>query len=196
MYKSRPFIFSLIALFLFSFKADKPDSVIDYLSIGDSITFNQKEYHLIWSSNPVQNYCKQEYLPDSSSLDNYHDMIIVEAIKGNLSIDDALNVKIQEVNESSKKSHFMIPWKVYPGENEKVINFCISDGGSVYEWNLYRYIKQKNKKGEYLVLCAFSYRDSLLTNEDRQSFINRITEDGDNYVKALLEVKIPQVKIK
>lgn len=85
--------------FLFAFTVLTNVAVRDYLNIGTSVTFNKKDYNLVWSSNPTENYYKQEYLPNGSSLNNYHDMIILEAIKGNISVEDAANIKVQEVQE-------------------------------------------------------------------------------------------------
>lgn len=89
----------------------------------------------------------------------------------------------------------MINWHAYEKNGEKILDFCISDGKFIYEWNLYRYMKQKYKKDNYVVLCAFTYRDSLLTNDDLKPFFNRIVENREDYIKKLGEVKIPSISV-
>jgi hypothetical protein len=55
-------LFSIFALlFLVSFKSDETKPPKDYLGVGETLTFNDKEFNLAWSSNPAPNYYKQEY---------------------------------------------------------------------------------------------------------------------------------------
>ena len=102
-----------------SLTTDKP--VQDYLGVGQSIEFNGKNYQLAWSSNPGEGYYNQEYLTDSSSLSNYNELLMVEAIKGSISTDDAVGVKVSELQEW-KKSNPIINWNVYKNGEERVID--------------------------------------------------------------------------
>ncbi len=172
-----------------SLTTDKP--VLDYLGVGESIEFNGQSYLLAWSSNPTEDYYKQEYLTDSSSLENYNELFLVEAIKGNISPNDAAGVKVSELQEW-KKSNPVVNWNVYEKEEERVIDFVVTDGGFVYEWNIYRYLTQKNKKKKkYLLLYAYSYKDSVVSTNDLKVFFDRIVENRNTVIAKLGELELP-----
>ncbi len=179
-----------LTAFCLSLTTDKP--VQDYLGVGQSIEFNGKNYQLAWSSNPGEGYYNQEYLTDSSSLSNYNELLMVEAIKGSISTDDAVGVKVSELQEW-KKSNPIINWNVYKNGEERVIDFVVSDGDIVYEWNIYRYLSQKNKKKKYLLLYAYSYKDSVITREDLHVFFDRIVENRTIVIEKLGALELPLV---
>ena len=65
-----------------------------------------------------------------------------------------------------------------------------------FEWNLYRYSVLKNVDGQkYLVLYAYSYKDTLYTNEDLKPFFNRIVENRNLLIGKLGEFKLPEFKV-
>ena len=173
-----------------SFTTDKP--VQDYLGVGESIEFNNKNYQLAWSSNPIEGYYKQEYLTDSSSLENYHELFIVEAIKGDVSPNDAAGVKVAELKEW-KKNNPVINWNVYEKGEERVIDFVVSDGDVVFEWNIYRYLPQKNKKKKFLLLYAYSYKDSIVSKDDLKLFFDRILANRNTVIEKIGELNLPLV---
>ena len=179
-------------ILLLSFVSGDEKPAKDYLNIGRKITFSTKEYHLAWSSHPSKEYYKQEYLPEGSDPENYHDMIMVEAIHAAISPEDALRVKIAELQEL-KKTIPMINWNVYSKDDERILDFVISDGGAIYEWNLYRYYKQFDEKDSYLLLCAYSYKDNLMANDDLKPFFERISVNRDNYITELGNTKLPSI---
>ncbi|RYM30856.1 hypothetical protein ERX46_17390 [Brumimicrobium glaciale] len=163
----------------------------DFLGVGEKIIFNKKEYSLVWSSNPSNNYYKQEYLPDGKTLKEYNDMIIIESLIGDLSVEDAVKFKISELDQL-RNTNPVVNYNVYDRGNEKIIDFVISDGAYIFEWNLYKY---KNEKGKALVLYAYTYRDSLVNNDALKPFFGRIRDNRDEMIKQLGELKLPKVKI-
>ncbi|PHR35233.1 MAG: hypothetical protein COA38_02795 [Fluviicola sp.] len=180
---------------LTSFKADETDSVKDYLGIGESLSFNEKIFTLAWSSNPTSGYYKQEYLLDSATVENYNEMILVEAIKGDISPKLAAQSKIAELKEL-KKNNPVINWNLYERKNEVILDFVITDNATKYEWNLYRYSTVKDStKQKYLVLQAYSYKDILFTNEDLKPFFNRILENRDAFMRKLGKLDLSEIKI-
>jgi hypothetical protein len=100
--KKRILTFGLIAATAISLIAMKFPDVVDYLSAGKQLNFNGAKYDLKWSSHPSENYYKQEYLKTGEELGSYHNMILVEAIEGNLKVKDALKTKVSEL-EARKK---------------------------------------------------------------------------------------------
>ena len=137
----------------------------------------------------------QEYLPEGYSLENHHDMLLVESIAGNITPEDAAKIKVTELQDW-KKSNPTVNWNVFEAGDERLIDFVVSDGKFIFEWNLYRYISQKTKKGKHLVLYAYTYKDSLLSNADLKPFFDRIVENRIDYRAKLSELTLPEVSTK
>ncbi len=170
-------------------------SVTNYMGTGDTIVFNASKFILAWSSNPVQGYYKHEYLLDSTTVDNYNEMFIVEALKGQISPTTAAQVKVDELKKLKKKNP-IINWTLYENQGDVIIDFILSDQETLYEWDLYRYTERKNANGQkYLVLYAYSFKDALYTNEDLKLFFNRILENRESLITKLGEVELPELKI-
>jgi|SRR5690554_961025 len=189
-------LFSIFALtFLVSFKSDEVKPAKDYLGVGKSLMFNEHEFHLTWSGNPSVGYYKQEYLLDSTTIENYNEMLLIEAIKGNISPELAANAKVAELQQL-KEDNPTINWNVYEGNGEIIIDFVITDKATIYEWNLYRYaiLKDVNKQ-KYLVLRAYSFKDKLYSNDDLKPFFNKILENRDDYIAKLGKLELPKLNV-
>lgn len=178
---------------MYSFRSDETPTVEDYLNIK-TIQFDAKEYALSSSFNPLEDHFKQEYLPDSSSVDAYREMLVLEATKTTISVDDAINVKIAELSEWKKRDP-AINWKVSEHSGEKILDFVLSDGESEYEWNLYRYVKQQDKKDKKLVLCAYSYREKIPTDQEMKMFFDHMVSKKNAYVDELQKIDLSMIKM-
>lgn len=172
------------------------DGIIDYLSVGKQLDFNKETYHLAWSSKPSEIYYKQEYLLKGETPQHYHKMILVEAIAANLPIEKALKVKVQELN-ARKTWDYVANYQVFENKDkpeEGMIDFVMSDTMYTYEWNLYRYQLQTGvNKQKYLVLMAYSYRDSLNNDDDLKRFFGHIKSNRLQLLDQLQAYPIPKV---
>lgn len=56
--------------------------VTDYLKTGETLQFNNKTYHLGWSSHPTDAYYVQEYFPEGEKAESYHEMFTVSVLYG------------------------------------------------------------------------------------------------------------------
>lgn len=173
--------------------------IIDYLSIGKQLNFNNSKYDLKWSAHPSEKYYKQEYLKQGEELGKYHNMLLVEGIEGNMKIKDALKAKATEL-DLRKKWDFVANYQVYENKNkptEGIIDFVVSDTMTTYEWNLYRYQLQKGNNNENtMVLFAYSYRDSLNDDNDLKKFFDHIKDKREDFINKLQSYTIPEVKIR
>jgi hypothetical protein len=191
-------LIGFISLILTSFTIINGDDAIDFLSVGKQIEFNGEKYNLEWSSNPSANYYKQEYLrKNDNNLNKYNKMLIIEAIKGDLTVDQAAGAKIKDL-ENWKKKNPVVNYQKFDNENtnEIMIDFVLSDGAYIYEWNVYRYQQQKNIKDKFMVLYAYSYRDSLNDNNDLKNFFGYVKENRINMVNKVGNIELPKVDTK
>lgn len=188
-------LIGILAFILTTFTAFGQETVKDYLSVGEKITFNAENYNLKWSSNPSTNYYKQEYLRPADVFPNYHKMIIVESIKGNLTVAQAAGTKINEL-ENWKKSNPMVRYEKFENKdnNEITIDFVVSDGKTIYEWNVYRYQEQKNPSGNYLVLYCYSFRNYISEKVSVKNFLDFVTKNRMETIDKVRKTAIPIVK--
>ena len=78
--------------------------VKEYLGVGGPIVFNGESFHLKWSSKQG-NYYIQEYLTDNDSLPRFNEMISLFVLNENISIKDAVQAKIAELDAAKKIDH-------------------------------------------------------------------------------------------
>ena len=189
---------SLVAIMMLSMNEQLIDIVQDYLGMGKEVVFNDKKYILSWSSNPSTNYYKQEYLINANESNPKRSMIITECLDANISLNDAVEYKKNELDKR-KKWDFVANYTVYTNEDKKdeaIIDFVISDTMTNYEWNLYRFQKQKGKDNKSrLVLFAYSFKDSLNDNSDLKVFFDNIKNNRVKMINSLQSFKIPVVTI-
>ncbi len=192
----RLFIVVFLSL-LFISKAKAQSEPIEYLSVGNEIEFNGENFELKWSSHPSNEYFKQEYLRKNDKLPKYEKMLMVEAVKGNI---PAINVATGKINEleSQKRSNPIVNYEKFENKekNEIILEFVLSDGNSIYEWNIYRYKNEKNKSGNYLVLYSYSYRNYISNEKEKIKFFNEIKTLKQDLVKKVGEIELPNVETK
>lgn len=163
-------------------------TIQNYFSI-DSVTFNQEDYFLAWSSFSDNVYYKHEYIRKTDSLKSFNKMILIEVLQTDLTPKDLASKKALEIDKRKKKDH-VANYQIIdnPETGEYLIDFLISDGkGDLYEWNVYRYKLIDTPKGKAVMLfgfCLRSFDDGELILDDffpylkrnRMYFINQITD--------------------
>ncbi len=193
--KNYNLLIGILGLMLSSFAALGQENIKDYLSIGNQKVFNTENYNLKWSSNPSVNYYKQEYLRKEDAFPNYEKMLIVETIKGYLTADQVATMKINEL-ENWKKANPMVTYEKFDNKdnNEVIIDFVLSDGQSIYEWNVYRYQEQKSQSGNYLVLYCYSYRNYISEKVSVKNFLDFVSKNRIEIIDKVRKTEIPKVK--
>jgi len=186
----------LLSLNLTSAMAQNTD-VKDYLSIPGPIDFGGTSFNLAWSSNPSQGYYKHEYVPSGETVERFKEMIIIEVVQGSLSLRDALNAKVKELNARKEKD----PYLNYdiienPNTGEFILDFIVSDsnGGEagIVEWNAYRYVDLKSKSGkEGVMLFALSRRSY---GEEISPFLKILKDNRPNGISMLSSYTVPDVR--
>lgn len=188
-------LFCLSAFVLLSFKSD--NEIQEYLSVPGPLKFDGKSYNLKWTSKNG-NYYIQEYLSESDSLSNFKEMISLFVLNESVSIEDAIQIKIQELEEF-KKTDPVCNYAVTfgPKNSGTLIDFLrgesIGDVMTLVEFNLYRY-KQikigKNKKA--ILVYAFSKRTS---GNDVLPFLKSLKEDRTAYIEKVFDAVLPEIKL-
>lgn len=186
----------IIGFCCFTMMSFTMNAIIDYLSTGSELSFNNEKYDLAWSSHPNATYFKQEYLRKSDKLEKYEKMLMVEAIKTTLNPEKASQMKINEL-ANIKKVNPIVSFKQAQAsnQNDKIISFTIS-GGNILEWNVYRYQQQQIENENMIILYAYSYRNYVSTKEDVTKFMAYVKNNENKMIETITKTNVPKVKIK
>jgi hypothetical protein len=187
-------LFCFAALALLSFKSD---DIQEYLSVSGPLEFDDKSYSLKWTTK-IDNYYVQEYLTEGDSLSNFEEMISLFVLNESVSVEDAIQLKIQELNEF-KKTDPVCNYAVTfgPKNSGTLIDFLRGESVegiiTLVEFNLYRYKQIKLGKNKKAVLIyAFSKR---ATGTDIMPFLTSLKEGRIDYIDKIFEVELPEIEL-
>ncbi len=189
-------IFLILTTFiLFSFTSDS--EVKEYIGVLGPLEFDGKSYHLK-SSSKARNYYIQEYLGENDSLAGFNEMISLFVLNEEVSIEDAIEIKQQELDEFRKTDpvcNYAVTFG--PKNSGTLIDFLrgesIGEVMTLVEFNLYRY-KQikigKNKKAVFVF--AFSKR---AYGKDITPFLKSLREERTDYIEKVFNVELPEISL-
>jgi hypothetical protein len=185
-----------LALTAFTPMHNTPE-VRDYLSL-QSLLFDSTAFKLAWSSHPNDTYYIQEYVPDGETPEQFNRMMIVSAVAGEVTVEEAVGLKVAELKQR-KETDPTINYEIIdnPKTGEYLLDFIVSasENGelTIVEWNAYRYINLKNKSGRNGVLqIAYSRR---AYGDDIESFLLALKEQRPKDIRKMAEFEIPNIKL-
>jgi len=169
--------------------------VKDDLNVPGPISFDGQSYALAWSSHPSANYIKQEYLPKAQTVERYSEMLLVEFLKGDLKVADAVGAQMQKLNARKGTDPIV---KMAVGKNdatgEMLLDFLMSDkdnnGDIVVEWNAYRYARVTNAKGE-AGIGLFGVSRRAYGNDSAKTFLGALKTLRPAQIKLLAKATSP-----
>ena len=182
----------LISFFGFSQTIENP------LQTERTIKFDSKKYDLVWSSHPNENYYKQEYLTKGQSLESFKSMLIIDFIKGDFTVEDAVNAKINEL-ENAKKTNPVVNYTKFEKDGEVILDFLLSanskDGSEivVVERNVYRYLKIESKENSGILIFAVSER---AYKNEIEYFFKKLKETKSVLINEVGNFEIPKINPK
>jgi len=172
-------------------------TVKDYFEVPGPLEFNKASYKLSWSAHPNANYYKQEYLPGTESAQHFNQMIMLEVVTGDYTLQDLVKNKTAEL-DTRKQTDPVTNYAVIqnPGTGEYLLDFVISQGtgaNSIVEWNVYRYVKLKDKSGKKGVqLFAFCRRSY---GAGTTEFLKQLKTARSADVNRMATYKVPELKL-
>lgn len=174
--------------------------VKDYLSIPGSISFENINYDLSWSSHPAANYFKHEYLPKGADAEKYKQMLLVEFVEGDITPKDVVGAKLVELAEL-KKTNPIVNFDVRANKQlgEYILDFLVSqntpDGQhvNIIERNVYRYKKITDAAGRTgVLLFGVSTR---AYGDDIDQFFAFLKTNRVDMLRSVSGYTIPVIKI-
>ena len=166
----------------------------DMVGVPGPISFQGQNFALAWTANPSQNYFKQEYLPKGQKVESFDDMMIVEALSGAVTPEQAANMQMQGLAER-KKTDPVVNYSAMKGDNgEVLLDFIVSDMQAspiVIEWNAYRYVPLKQGQG----IALFAITRRAYGQEKGRQFLKDLASQRTKDIQALAAQKFPAVRI-
>lgn len=189
-------LFLLIIVPLLYLKAQ--NKVNDYLNVPGPINLNQKEYNLVWSSHPNENYFKQEYLNSKENINQYNSMVLIEFVKGDYTLKDVIDQKVGELEEM-KKINPIVNYQILENNGEYILDFLMSENSKdgkeilIAERNIYRYKLINNSKNKGILLFAISERGY---EKNMDAFFNNLKTNSSQLIEIVGNHKLPDIEIK
>lgn len=174
-------------------------SVVNYLGIQSPVSFQSKAFQLVWSSHPDASLYKHEYLQSGDAFPNYKSMIMIDFVITASTIDQAVNMKIRELEQLKLSNHdvnFEIISNAATGE--KIIDCLIGqtaadERNSLVERDIYRFKSVKAKSGEKGVfLFAVSTRKY---GKDIKPFLTKLKTERPILIKEIAGITLPVLNI-
>ncbi|HWB26419.1 MAG TPA: hypothetical protein VG738_13120 [Chitinophagaceae bacterium] len=191
-------LFAVLIFFVLFCKASAQDTVKDYLHVPGPVTFDSTDYHLIWSSHPLPDYYKQEYLAKGDSLEHFNRLVLVDLL-----FDDSLKPKdlvYQEIRglESRKKFDAVVQYNLIqsPDSTEYVLDFAESEGAPLIkfvEWNAYLYKPYTDQNGHKgVILLGVSTRSYGNSTAD---FMGTLPALREKIIQQLMAYPVPRISV-
>ena len=167
----------------------------DALGVPGPISFQGQDYSLAWASQPSETYFKQEYVPQGQSVETYTDMILVEAVGGDITPMQAAATQVQSL-QSRKGTDPVFNYDIIQNDatGEVLLDFLISDLQAtppVVEWNGYRYVPLAG--GDGVALFAISRRG--YGEDGARSFMGGLGAMRGEAINTLARFELPPIGI-
>ena len=173
------------------------NKVEDYLHLGDKYRFDNKDYKLVWSSHPMDNFYKQEYILSNENVEKYTRMIMIDFLEGDLTPKNAISNNVNNL-ENSKKQNPIINYQMYEREDEYILDFITSknsqDGKEVLilERNVYRYFRINTPKRKGVLL--FGVSDRAYTKKEMDNMFSVLKNKKLDLVNKVIQIEVPKIK--
>ena len=180
--------------------AQKNKAAPDYLNIPGPLLFQNKAFHLNWSSHPSANFYKQEYLTKGEDANKYKMMLMIDVIAGETSLKNIVSAKIAELKKM-KEGNPLVNYEIIqnPKTGEYLLDFLLTanaaDGTTgIVERNVYRYKSSIDKAGNKGVLL-FAASSRAYAKEVNNFFIS-LKANRKVLVNEVAQFKMPEISIK
>jgi hypothetical protein len=167
----------------------------DTLGVPGPVSFMGQDYNLTWTSQPSEAYVKQAYTLADQSAETFTDMILIEAVAGDVTPMQAATTQIQSI-EARKPNDPVVNYEIIENQasGEVMLDFVVSDLKAdpiVVEWNAYRYMPLAD--GDGVALFAVSRRG--YGEEGARAFLGGLGEMRSRVVNELATYSSPAVSI-
>jgi hypothetical protein len=174
------------------------DNPIDQMGVKGPLLYDRQQFILTWSSRPIPIYTTQEYLPLGETRDTFHQMVSLHLIDTALSPLDAVQQKVNEIEER-KKTDKVCNYQVNqnPDTKEYILDYLQSEsdstGMTILDFNIYRFRQiDLPKKRKAILVYAYtqrSYRAAI------RPFLRIFNTERAAWLKEMATTTMPTIRI-
>ncbi|MBN9485517.1 MAG: hypothetical protein BGO70_03140 [Bacteroidetes bacterium 43-93] len=173
-------------------------NVSERIGIPGPLTFANDQFSLAWSDKPDVNYYVQEYLPKGQDPDHFKQMLAIHLLKKEMTVDDAVAVKVAELN-NRKKTDPVCHYKLMKSPDGKemildcLLGESVNDKMTVVEFIIYRYKQVQLGDSKGILLYAYSKRSY---GDDITAFLRSLGDTRINDINTMIGAELPVPNIK
>ena len=163
------------------------------IGVPGPIVFEGTSFALAWTSHPLENYYKQEYVPAGQAVESYAEMFMVDVLTEGPTPHETVAAFAAQLDER-KATDPLVNYNILenPETGEVLFDFLLSDtssGTMIVEWNAYRY----SPLGDGTSLFAISRRG--YDEDGATAFLTQLPEWRQASINALAELELPEISI-
>ena len=192
MFKKIAFIL-LISGFSFLKAQENP---VDYLSIPGPIELDGTEYFLVNSKQFSKTYFRQQFLPADQKLEDFNELLDFSFFTKEIEMELAVRQKVESIQQREETDKFAkVNVTESPDGKEYIVDYYISEtpekGNAYIEYNIYRFKTIDAGTEKRFLILMYAKR----MYGDLKSSAKSISKQRDNLMGALIEYKIPEIKV-
>ena len=163
------------------------------IGVPGPIVFEGTSFALAWTSHPLENYYKQEYVPAGQAVESYAEMFMVDVLTEGPTPHETVAAFAAQLDER-KATDPLVNYNILenPDTGEVLFDFLLSDtssGTMIVEWNAYRY----SPLGDGTSLFAISRRG--YDEDGATEFLTQLPEWRQASINALAKLELPEISI-
>ena len=170
--------------------------VVDHLGVPGPIEFHGKTYALAWSSEPADNYVKQEYVPAGQKPETFSQLLLLERVTGGIKVMDAVRSQV-DMLKKRKATDPLVNFGIleHDATGEVLLDFVVSTKDDkreyIVEWNAYRYTPYHDPAGNSGVLL-FGLSQRAYGNDNAKAFMASLKQLRRALTQALVKAPLPR----
>lgn len=172
------------------------DNLVDYLSIPGPVEFEGTEYFLANSKQFSKTYFRQQFLPADQSMEDFNELLDFSYFSKEIEMEYAVRQKVESIQQREEKDKFAkVNVTESPDGKEYIVDYYISEtpekGSPYIEYNIFRFRTIETGSGKNFLILNYAKR----MYGDLKSSAKSIAKQRDNLMGAIIEYKIPEIKI-
>ncbi len=168
----------------------------DLLSIPNPVEFDGTEFFLANAKQRSKTLFQQQYLPKDEDFENFTQVLDFSYFNKEIDIELAVRQQVEMVQQRQKEDKFAkVNVSESPDGKEFIVDYYISSppekSDSYLEYNIFRFKNIENGTQKSFLILNYAKR----IPGDLKLASKVLTKQRDHLMTAMIEFKIPQLKI-
>lgn len=172
---------------------------VDIIGVKGPIIFNNIRFHLSRSEKAHVDYYIQKYTPIYQTLERFNELISINVLIRNVSLEDAVRQKAGELNKRQETDK-ICSYSITKGTDgrESIIDYVLSteknDELTAVEFTISRY-KEVELQDHTKAILIYSYTKTA-NGKDKIDFFTNLSKDRKKFMDLMNLQELPKIRIK